>query len=549
MALVQVAGIAFAYFGTMPGYLGMAEIQQGGKEIPGRHLPIFRHYLGGLMLRKTAPVWDRWSYWMFPFTTSSVWGSGWLGYFVPNILRSVYHLFWGSVTFGLLPIRTAWDAGWSEAWQQADALYMAHSASGLGPARAILVSIMPHGLIESPAFWLICALALRTGLVWLWRVPGHSRVASLQHQVRSFPVVLAVVVPALLVSALLETYAAPTVWNRYFIGIGLSPGMTGEARLITGNPRGFDALAESSVSPDGEALACTDGSQRLLWRGDIDGAHWAPELEASQWTLLSPSWSPDSKEIAVVWSPGEKPGRLVAFDTKARKHRTISGGPVGRYLSAAWSHHGHTVAVVTMSVSTEPGEQDRGPTTIWLVDATSSRWTKLVTLPAVSRAAIVPGLAWRPDDEEIAFARRAGSRPETKVWDIQDGAAGGGKSGLNDSRPETGIWKVGTNGAGLRQVTRGPTDALPSWSPDGRWIAFISRPAGGDSDRFRAMTNECPLRLGEIGLVHPDGTGRVDHIARADPYSPISWVDPARLVYERNETLILGSPRVLAGGR
>ncbi len=383
--------------------------------------------------------------------------------------------------------------------------------------------MMPYGLFESPAFWLIWALALRTGLVWFWRAPGFSLAASLRRQVRAFPIALAGVVPVPLVSALLRTYVAPTVWNRYFVGIGLSPDMTEEARVIADNRWGFDALAELSVSPDGKALACTDSSQRLLWRADIDGRHWAPELEASQWTFLSPSWSADSREIAVVWSPYDGPGRLIIVDPKVKKQRTIAGGPAGRYLSAAWSHSGHTIAVATMRPSTEPGEQDRGPTTIWLIDAASSQWTKLLTLPAASRAAIVPGLTWRPDDKEIAFTRLAGTRPGTQIWAVS----------VPDGR--------------LRQITRGATDALPSWSPDGRWVAFISRPLGRDTNRFGAMLWDLDRTLGEIALVHPDGTSRADHIAKADPYAGISWVSPTRLLYDRNETLIYGSPRVLAG--
>ncbi len=112
------------------------------------------------------------------------------------------------------------------------------------------------------------------------------------------------------------------------------------------------------------------------------------------------------------------------------------------------------------------------------------------------------------------------------------------------------VWVIGLDGSGLRQVTRtaaveespdwGPDgsivyasnrdghfglyvqrpgeparrltlppkrwqdDRTPSWSPDGRWIAFSSTRAG----RFNA----------ELYLVHPDGTGlrRVTHTAGSE---------------------------------
>ncbi len=84
MALIHVAGVAAAYYGNTPGYMGMAELQQGYVRPSGAAMPHLSRYFGSLMLRKTAPVWDRWTYWMFPFTSSPVWGSGWPGYLVPD---------------------------------------------------------------------------------------------------------------------------------------------------------------------------------------------------------------------------------------------------------------------------------------------------------------------------------------------------------------------------------------------------------------------------------------------------------------------------------
>ncbi|MBK9706159.1 MAG: PD40 domain-containing protein [Acidobacteria bacterium] len=40
-------------------------------------------------------------------------------------------------------------------------------------------------------------------------------------------------------------------------------------------------------------------------------------------------------------------------------------------------------------------------------------------------------------------------------------------------RYDTALWVVPTGGGPARQLTAGPRDSSPRWSPDGRWIAFI----------------------------------------------------------------------------
>ncbi|MEV0094454.1 serine hydrolase [Streptomyces sp. NPDC050738] len=44
-------------------------------------------------------------------------------------------------------------------------------------------------------------------------------------------------------------------------------------------------------------------------------------------------------------------------------------------------------------------------------------------------------------------------------------------------RDDRALWTVRTDGGTARRLTRGPADAAPAWSPDGRWIAFLR---GGD---------------------------------------------------------------------
>src|SRR5881396_2202965 len=43
-------------------------------------------------------------------------------------------------------------------------------------------------------------------------------------------------------------------------------------------------------------------------------------------------------------------------------------------------------------------------------------------------------------------------------------------------RYDTALWIVSTNGGAPRQITAGPRDGSPRWSPDGRTLAFIRSP-------------------------------------------------------------------------
>src|SRR5579875_717150 len=64
------------------------------------------------------------------------------------------------------------------------------------------------------------------------------------------------------------------------------------------------------------------------------------------------------------------------------------------------------------------------------------------------------------------------------------------------------LWWVGTDGSGLAQLTLGPHDASPAWSPGGDWIAFLrpgeAGPGGGEEGREpgrRSGAGDGPLQV------------------------------------------------------
>jgi Tol biopolymer transport system component len=137
--------------------------------------------------------------------------------------------------------------------------------------------------------------------------------------------------------------------------------------------------------------------------------------------------------------------------------------------------------------------------------------------PIISNAGDLP-FAWSPDAQQIAFTpgipglRSPLSNPEIDVaaadgTDVRllthgpsDTAAmptwsPDGKriafEAWNDDEQRWAIYVIGADGKGMRMLTRGGDDLSPDWSPDGSWIVFE-----------RGITG-----LLSMMLVHPDGTG------------------------------------------
>ncbi len=84
---------------------------------------------------------------------------------------------------------------------------------------------------------------------------------------------------------------------------------------------------------------------------------------------------------------------------------------------------------------------------------------------------------------------------------------------LEANRRRTDLWIVGIDGSNPRQITRDPAnDTSPVWSPDGKWIWFLSSRSGSsqvwkipiDGGEARQAT-KLPLDVGSFRL-SPDGT-------------------------------------------
>lgn len=140
--------------------------------------------------------------------------------------------------------------------------------------------------------------------------------------------------------------------------------------------------------------------------------------------------------------------------------------------------------------------------------------------------------SWSADGNRVAFAsNREGDRRWRiyTVWAEENGATqnfGFGESpawhpaadrmafrGCDEQGNGCGIWTMNGNGGERTQVTNVPADTRPAWSPDGRYILFTSNTRHGNWDIYRVgAADGNVVRLTEHGAndvlptVSPDGS-------------------------------------------
>jgi Tol biopolymer transport system component len=234
-------------------------------------------------------------------------------------------------------------------------------------------------------------------------------------------------------------------------------------------------------SPDGSTIAFTDGIGTLtptLFVMNSDGGNRrrVPIAFGGEQNVLNyfPTWSPDGTRLVFtrnVRTPGADHRMrtdvyVVGLDGENLRRLTTSGPS----YAATWSPDGRRIAY--LGVMGAPGSSNVS-IRLHVVDedGTDDR-----TLVAASREASAPRghaliytPAWSPDGRRIAFARSTRSQASgpARVYEI---------------------WVIDADGTGLRRLTRTAPRKLPSggvvfadkmgpaWSPDGKQIAFVSRP-------------------------------------------------------------------------
>jgi len=228
------------------------------------------------------------------------------------------------------------------------------------------------------------------------------------------------------------------------------------------------------------AYVTTSGSAKnksyTLLVADSDGYNPQTILTSDQ-PLMSPSWSPDGRQVAYV--SFEKKSAEIYIQEVATGSRRKLASFKGINGAPAWSPDGRQLAL-TLS-------RDGNPE-IYIMDVASGALRRLT-----STAAIDTEPAWTPDGRSIIFTSDRGGSPQLYRVSVSGGKAerltfeGKYNAGADISPDGRKIAMVHGNGGNyriavldldsglLRVLTDGPLDESPSFSPNGSMIIYATR--------------------------------------------------------------------------
>lgn len=291
-----------------------------------------------------------------------------------------------------------------------------------------------------------------------------------------------------------------------------TPEDTTTPRLLTIQDQfNIRSVGSPEISPDGEWVAFTVSTTNLdkeetktrIWVAPTSGGDPFPVTMSGE-SVSSPRWSPDGKHLSFTARRNDDKGSQVyVLDMRggeARRLTEVEGG-VGSY---EWSPDaGKLVLAIrdrdSTASSEEGGSKPRDP---WVIDRlqfkrdgrgylADSLRTHLYVFDIASEklSQITSGRwdegspAWSPDGSKIAFVSNRTRDP--------------------DANSNSDIWVVAADntdkGSTLLRITEYEGgDGSPSWSPDGKWIAYTTQVV---DPRYSALSNN------RLAVRAADGSG------------------------------------------
>ena len=261
-------------------------------------------------------------------------------------------------------------------------------------------------------------------------------------------------------------------------------------------------VGDPQVSPDGHWVAYTvgavdrelDRTETRIWMAPTDGGDPLP-MTAEGASATEPRFSPDGRHLSFlaarkVRETDDEPATQVwLLDRRGGEARPLTAVPQG-VSAAEWSPDSRRLVLVVKDPSPEEIERQRH----------SSEGTK-PRRPPTPPPHVVDRLQFKRDGEGYLDRRRThlyvfdlatGSLNQVTSGDADDHSPAWSPDGRflvfvsnrsedPDASPDSNLFVVAADnpdqGRTMIQLTRNPgPDEQPSWSPDGRWIAYVSSP-------------------------------------------------------------------------